>query len=227
LNKIKNIAIIPARGGSKRLPKKNIIPLNGKPLIQYSIEFALNNKDILDTIIVSTDSREIKSIASQSGIEIIDRPEHFSTDTTPTVAVLKHALNYLPETYNNVFLLQPTNPLRPQNLLIDAYNTFLKTDVDSLMTVTRNHQKFGKIINDRFNPFNYKMGQRSQDLEPLYVENGLLYITTADLILKGEILGERNYPFIVNHSYASVDIDSQLDLDWASFLMNKNETNEY
>jgi N-acylneuraminate cytidylyltransferase len=79
-------------------------------------------------------------------------------------------------------LLQPTNPLRPENLLREAYQVYDENCYDSLFTVTRNNQKFGKIKNNKFVPFNYEIGQRSQDLEPIFFENGLLYITNSKSI---------------------------------------------
>ncbi len=78
--------------------------------------------------------------------------------------------------------------MRPKDLLTDAFQVFKENECDSLFTVSRNHQKFGKIENNEFKPFNYKIGQRSQDLEPLYFENGLLYITKAKHILNNEII---------------------------------------
>ena len=220
-----NIAIIPARGGSKRLPQKNVLPLLGKPLIEYSINFAKHNLDIIDRIIVTTDDVEIKKIALKNKIEVIDRPKEISGDNSTTVSALKHVLKTINMNSGNVILLQPTNPLRPETLLKEAYNQFIEQDFDSLMTVSRNSDKFGKIINQKFIPFNYKMGQRSQDLEPLYFENGLLYITKSSLILNDEILAENNSPFILDHPFAQVDIDSSRDFKLAEFIL-QNYSNE-
>ncbi len=223
MKKLKNIAIIPARGGSKRLPGKNLLPLNGKPLIEHTLEYVKDNMTIIDRIVVSTDDIEIKKVAQQNEIMVIDRPEALAGDLVPTVDVLKHVLEVVDEEFDTVFLFQVTNPLRPRHLLANAYDEFLDGNYDSLMTVTRNHQKFGKIVNDRFQPFNYILGQRSQDLEPLYFENGLLYITEASLILKGSILGNNNHPFIVNHAFANVDIDTAEDLNFASFIAEQEK----
>ena len=226
MNKPRNIVIIPARGGSKRLPNKNVLPLNGKSLIEYSIDFALDNSDIADDIYISTDDETIKDIAQKREIAIIDRPKHLAGDTISTVSVMKHVLESINiSSYDNIILLQPTNPLRPKDLLKDAFTMYQKEAFDSLMTVTRNHQKFGKIENNKFTPFNYRLGQRSQDLDPLYFENGLLYITKASLILDEQILGKNHCTFVVNHPFAQVDIDTQTDLKYAEFIMN-NYTNE-
>lgn len=218
------IAIIPARGGSKRLPGKNIKPLMGKTLLGYSIEYALNTQADEKTIVVSTDNIDIKKIALQYKVQVIDRPKELSGDLVPTLDVLKHAVSQFPN-HKWVVLLQPTNPLRPKNLLKDAFEILNKEKYDSLMTVTENRQKFGKIINGKFQPFNYTLGQRSQDMEPLYFENGLLYISKPEIILQGQLLGENPYPMIVNHPYAKVDIDTLEDFEYAEFILNnyKNE----
>ncbi|MBK0371239.1 acylneuraminate cytidylyltransferase family protein [Flavobacterium agrisoli] len=228
---MKTISIIPARGGSKRLPEKNIKLLGGIPLIVHSILYAQANKEIIDEVYVSTDDQKIKEIALQYGAKVMDRPEDISGDFEPTVSAVKHTLEQITDEVENVVLLQPTNPLRPENLMKEAFQEFIKNNCDSLFTVTRNHQKFGKIIADKYIPFNYEIGQRSQDLEPLYFENGLLYITKASLILPldcarsdSKIISENAYPFDVNHVFANVDIDTQEDFDYAEYLYKKLQT---
>jgi N-acylneuraminate cytidylyltransferase len=218
---MKTIAIIPARGGSKRLPNKNILSLDGIPLIAHSILYARKNSAIIDEIYVSTDDETIKNIALQFGAKVIDRPENISGDLEPTVSALKHVLETIDFEIENVVLLQATNPLRPENLLKDAFAVFQKQNCESLFTVSKNYQKFGKIANNKFHPFNYKIGQRSQDLEPLYFENGLLYITKKEQILNDIIISENAFPFEVNHIFATVDIDTQEDLDYAEYLISK------
>ncbi len=216
----KTIAIIPARGGSKRFPNKNVTLLGGIPLLVHSINYAKANK--INRIIVTTDDTAIKKIAIKNGAEVVDRPKGISGDNATTVSALKHVLENVKEVFENVILLQPTNPLRPKNLLKDALKKYEEGNYDSLMTVSRNHQKFGKIIDNKFEPFNYKIGQRSQDLEPLYYENGLLYITKTSLILEDKILGENNCPFIVNHPFTKVDIDTQEDFEYAEYLLSRH-----
>ncbi len=216
----KTIAIIPARGGSKRLPNKNVTLLGGVPLLVHSINYAKANK--INKIIVTTDDTDIKKIAIKNGVEVVDRPKEISGDNATTVSALKHVLENVKEVFENVILLQPTNPLRPKNLLKDALKKYEDGNYDSLMTVSRNHQKFGKIIDNKFEPFNYKIGQRSQDLEPLYYENGLLYITKTSLILEDKILGENNCSFIVNHPFTKVDIDTKEDFEYAEYLLSRH-----
>ena len=101
--------------------------------------------------------------------------------------------------------------------------SFEQSNSDSLFTVSQNYHKLGKINNDKFVPFNYKIGQRSQDLEALYFENGLLYITKAKTILDDKIITENAIPYVVNHIFANVDIDTQDDFDYAEYLLGKRE----
>lgn len=218
---MKTIAIIPARGGSKRLPNKNTLLLDGMPLLVHSILYAKKNAEIIDAIYVTTNDPEIKNLALKYGVKVIDRPDILSGDNEPTVTALMHVLETIVIPVENVILLQPTNPLRPIDLLKECYEAFQKNQVDSLFTVSRNHQKLGKINNNKFVPFNYEIGQRSQDLEPLFYENGLLYITKAKTIMDNKIISENAYPFLVNHVFASVDIDTQDDFDFAEYLLHK------
>ena len=217
----KNIAIIPARGGSKRLSNKNILILGEIPLVAHSIICALENSSIIDDVYVSTDNFKIKEIALRFGAKVIDRPDELSGDDQPSITAMQHVLNTIGDTVENVFLLQPTSPLRPKNLLEEAFQIYKDGNFDSLMTVTRNSDKFGKITNQKFVPFNYSFGQRSQDLEPIYAENGLLYITNANFVEKGIILAENNVPFIVDSPFSKIDIDTEEDFKYAQFLLQK------
>ena len=171
----KTIALLPARGGSKRIPNKNIKDFDGLPLIVHSINYARLHSDIIDDIYVSTDNQEIKDIAIKNGAKVIDRPKNISGDFEPMITTIQHLLTVV-DGVETIILLQPTSPLRPKTLLKKAYNTFMKSGCDSLITVSKTDKKLGKIIDDKYVPYTYKMGQRSQDIEPLYFENGLLYI---------------------------------------------------
>ncbi|GAA3779689.1 acylneuraminate cytidylyltransferase family protein [Flavobacterium ginsengiterrae] len=220
---MKTIAIIPARGGSKRLPKKNIKLLNGIPLIAHSILYAKANSSIIDEVYVSTDDQEIKDTALKYGAKVINRPARISGDLEPTVSALRNVLEQINNEIENVILLQPTNPLRPVDLLKEAFEIYTTKNLDSLFTVSKNHSKLGKIENNKFIPSNYKIGQRSQDLEPLYYENGLLYISKTKLIFEDKILSENAFPLKMNHIFATVDIDDQNDFDYADYLFSKKQ----
>ena len=216
----KTIAIIPARGNSKRLPGKNTKFLGGIPLLAHSIKYG-QQFSFIDEIYVTTDHLEIKNIALQFGAKVIDRPTEISGDFEPTVSALKHVLESISDEVENVILLQATNPLRPVNLLEEAFQIYLNSNSDSLFTVSRNYDKLGKIVNDTFVPFNYTIGQRSQDLEPLFFENGLLYISKASLIKNDVIVSENAKALEINHIFAKVDIDTLEDFEYAEYILNK------
>lgn len=217
---MRKIAVIPARGGSKRLPGKNIMPLGGIPLIAHSIRYALANPNIVDEVFVTSDDPAILGVAIQFGAKAIERPASISGDHEPTVTAIQHVLSL--EDADQVILLQPTNPLRQVNLLADAFEQYQKSARLSLFTVSESRHKLGRISDGNFVPFNYTPGQRSQDLEPLYFENGLLYISAADAIRNGQIITEDAVPFVVNHPFGGVDIDTQDDFDLAEWLLNKH-----
>ena len=219
---MKTIAIIPARGGSKRLHHKNLLSFGGVPLLVHSILYAKANSEIIKEIYVTTDDEDIKRVALEYGASVIDRPAYLSGDNEPTLTAMQHVLQTIKHPVEDVVLLQPTNPLREKCLLKEAYEIYALDDYDSLFTVSRNYHKLGRIENSKYLPYNYKVGQRSQDLEPLYFENGLLYITKARTILEGEIISEKGFPFIVDHPFGNIDIDTREDFEYAEFLYLKN-----
>lgn len=219
----KYITIIPARGGSKRFPGKNTHILNNSPLICHSIEYSLHNSCIEGTY-VSTDDDEIKSISKLAGADIIDRPKELAGDFATTASAMKHAVQHLMEkgvVFDFVVLLQATNPLRPKMLLKDALDIIEQGNNDSLFTVNKSEKKLGKIINGRFVPWNYKFGMRSQDMDPLFYENGLLYISSKELLLQEIIEGPKAYPLVVQHPFGGVDIDSVEDFHYAEYMINQ------
>lgn len=218
-DQMKNIAIIPARGGSKRLPGKNLLALGDIPLIAYSILYARSNPEIIGEVYVSTDDDQIKAVSINYGAKVIERPAAISGDQEPTVSALRHVLEQVGPV-DNVFLLQPTNPLRPAALLTDAFRIYLEKRCESLFTVSQSHKKLGRIVGDKFQPFNYTAGMRSQDMEPLYFENGLLYIVSQSVIRTNTIISEDAFPMIVEHPYADVDIDTESDFAYATYLYN-------
>ena len=219
----KYVTIIPARGGSKRFPGKNTHVLKGIPLICHSIDFSLKNSNISGTY-VTTDADDIKQISRVGGAEIIDRPAEFAGDHATTASAMKHAVQFLMDKgveFDYVVLLQATNPLRPKNLLNDAIEIIEKGGYSSLFTVSRSEKKLGKIIDGKFVPWNYTFGMRSQDMEPLFYENGLLYITSKELLLQEIIEGKDAYPMVVDHPYGEVDIDTVEDFHYAEYILNQ------
>lgn len=215
--------IIPARGGSKRFPGKNISLLGGLPLIAHTILYALDyfdNKHIW----VNTDDQEISDIASRYAVEITARPADLGSNTTPTSEVLFFQNNIFVE--NNIccdamILLQPTNPLRPKNLLGLAVAAFEKSGRKSLASFSSLNKKFGRINNDFFKPSNYLTGERMQDIEPSYFENGLIYITRVGAIQEKKVITEDVFPLVIDGIESFVDIDEKSDLLFAEFLLDQ------
>lgn len=225
MSKLNLKVIIPARKGSKRFPGKNKVLLNGKPLFQHSIDYAISEGILPENIWINSDDEEILELGSHFGIRAYSRNSRLADDFTPTVNVLEDQLNYFQEHRINcdaVVLLQVTNPLRPEGLVRKALQVFEQSSTSSLCTFSPLNKKFGTIKDSHFEPKNYSPGQRMQDIEPLYYENGLLYISSSKLILKEKkIIGDDVYPFVVDHVFANVDIDEPNDLLLAEFLSVK------
>jgi CMP-N-acetylneuraminic acid synthetase len=198
--------------------------LGNKPLIQYSIDFALRHFS-KDVVWVNTNDKEIIKYARLKGINTLLRPDDLALDLTPTVDVLKHQVSYFKEqniACDAIILLQPTNPFREDNLLKDAIKEFQESERNSLATFSITEKKLGKIEDGFFKPSNYFPGQRSQDLEKAYFENGLLYITKTESILGSKIITDDVYPFVCKNIESTVDIDCLEDFVYAESLLKLN-----
>lgn len=220
--------IIPARAKSKRLPGKNIKLLGDKPLIEYSIDYALSNFSKTSVWVNSDDYKVIK-IAKKKEIQTLFRPSHLALDDTPTVEVLKYHLDYFLEhkiKCDAIIILQPTNPFRDVMLLKNAVRIFRETKRNSLATFSKFQKKIGKVENELFKPFNYLPGQRSQDLDMLYFENGQLYIVNSISIKKDEIITDDVYPIIQDSIESTIDIDYLDDFLLAEAFL-KMKMNKY
>lgn len=219
------IAIIPARGGSKRLPGKNIKLFGGHPLIAYSIERALRSSRITK-VIVSTDDDKIASVSTQYGASVIMRPQALSSDTSTTTSALVHCLQHLQAegaAPKGIVTLQATNPLRDQGLIDHCVDLFEQNEtvLDSLITVSANKHKLGHLKDGFYEPATYTPEQRSQDIETLYFENGQLYITKPQVLLEEGIFGNRIYTYITEGLHTSVDIDTIEDFEFGEILLDK------
>jgi CMP-N-acetylneuraminic acid synthetase len=215
--------LIPARAGSKRLNRKNLIDFCGKPLISHTIEFALKTFS-KDRIWVNTDDQEIKTIAQEYGVQITDRPIILGTDTASTADVLAFQCNLFMNcsiSCDAVILLQATNPLRPDKMIEESIAAFEESKRGSLASFSKLNKKYGEIQNNFFNPKNYQPGQRMQDILPDYFENGLIYITKIEELIKGKVITENVFPFIYNGIESIVDIDLEEDLLIAEFIYSK------
>lgn len=213
--------LIPARGGSKRLPGKNLLLLAGMPLISHSIRYALSFKGLFNGVFVSTEDEKIAHVAIGAGAEVIKRPAEFAMDESTSASVANHALNFLPEGTQSIVLLQPTNPLRPVGMMEDLLDAYQVGSFDSVFTVSPLHKKAGYIQGNHFMPVNYQFGHRSQESEQLYYENGLAYVTSLDVVRQNKIIGDQHGTLVVDHIFGSVDIDTKDDFDYASYLIER------
>lgn len=222
------IAIIPARGGSKGLPGKNIKLLAGKPLIAYTIEAALKSQYV-DRVIVSTDSESIRDIAIQYGAEApFLRPDELSQDETPTEPVLKHCVEWLEENeayrVDIVLFLQLTDVFRKQYMIDDTVKKLLDDEsIDSVFVVTKTHKNFWRRIDGnlvRLAP-DIAYGPR-QKREPIFREDtGLACATRVEVIRQGKRIGENVDVVINDEELPYVDIHSELDLWLAEKIISE------
>ena len=221
------IAIIPARGGSKGLPGKNIKPLNGKPLIAYTIEEALKTKNIT-RVIVSTDDSEIAEVAKKYGAEIpFMRPKSLADDTAKSIDVYNYTIKRLEEEENSeineVIILQPTSPLRTSQHIDEAIELYFTKKADSVVSYCQEeHPVFWhKYINEegKFEDiFEEDYLKNRQELKPTYYPNGAIYILRKELLLSGNYYTNNSYVYIMDTDY-SVDIDTHEDFQYCEFLL--------
>ncbi|MCK9491397.1 MAG: acylneuraminate cytidylyltransferase family protein [Sulfurimonas sp.] len=223
----KVLAIIPARGGSKGLPRKNIIDLSGKPLIAWTIEASLNSKYITKTI-VSSDSDEILDIAIKCGSAILKRPDELAMDTSSSEVVIKHALKSIEENFDYVVLLQPTSPLRDANDINSAFEKLVSSEATALISVCEcdnkilkafkeNELRFIEGISNNQYPF-----MRRQDLPKIYMSNGAIYIIKVEEFLKNNsFFTDKTISFIMDE-IKSLDIDTKKDLEEVEKYINEN-----
>lgn len=179
--------IIPARGGSKSIPKKNIIPFLGNPLITYSIYQSVNSSAINHTY-VSTDHKHIAEISKNAGARIIDRPDELASDTASTEEVLLHGLKSIDSPDDIIVLIQCTSPLRRKEDIAEAVRLVNQKGYDSVLTCCKDHSFYWELQDDSAVPINYdpKKRKRRQDLEQRYQENGSIYV------MKREVLEEHH-----------------------------------
>lgn len=230
ISKKKVLAIIPARSGSKGIKDKNIISLNGKPLISYTIDAAKKSKYI-DDIVLSTDSQRIANVAIKYGAEVpFIRPEELATDRSKTIDVVLHAINYLGNEgrfFDTLILLQPTSPLRTKEDIDCALEEYVKNDYKSLASINqvKEHPILIRSINDNgelSSLLNENSTVRRQDLSVYYRINGSIYINSIDEINELTSFNDNIFPFIMDTSH-SIDIDDQIDLLNTKYYLEKNK----
>ncbi|MFN0719107.1 cytidylyltransferase domain-containing protein [Vibrio cyclitrophicus] len=227
LNGKRVIAIIPARGGSKRLPRKNILPLGGKPMIGWTIE-AVQNSAYVDDIFISTDDQEIVDVVSQFGLTVPElRPEELSTDTATTQSVLFYTLEKYAKEADIVVLLQPTSPFRSAKHIDEALESLVEKSAFSVVSVTpcEHPPQWSNML-----PSNGSMkgfirsgaNVRSQDLSDYYRLNGAIYVYDIKRLTIENTMEHKEDTFAyIMPNECSVDIDNKVDFNMAEFLLSR------
>lgn len=196
------VGLIPARGGSKGVPGKNIRSLGGRPLIEWSIASALAARTVT-VVVVSTDSSEIAAVSRSAGAEVpFMRPSHLASDAAPTLPVIIDALDRLVATYGHfdaVCLLQPTSPFRIPGLIDEAVNHLFDSRADSVVSVTAlptEHHPDWVLLRDDDGFMRWATGRseppsRRQDLSPAFHRDGSVYVTRTSVLRSGSLFGSR------------------------------------
>lgn len=226
------IAIIPARGGSKRLPGKNIKLLGGKPLIAWTIEAAIKS-NIFDHIFVSTDSEEIASVSRDYGAKVpFLRPAELSSDTATTNDVVTHLISWFEKEYSqevsNIAILQPTSPLRNAQHIQEAFKVMEMKRAKAVVSVCElEHpiQFCNQLGVDGSMDGFIELGdmKRTQDLDPIYRLNGAIYFLSREYANRlSELYSEGTYSYIMGLK-SSIDIDVDLDFKLAEFFITNGD----
>lgn len=230
---MKKLAVIPARGGSKGLPGKNFKLMNGKPLIAYTIQAALES-GVFDYVIVSTDSKEIAEIAKENGAMVpFMRPDELAGDAASSDAAIMHALRFMEEANGEeigyVCKLQPTSPLRTAEDIRGAFALLSEKNANSIVSVCECEHSplWTGVIADDLRIDNFMSKQLAvtnrQELQNYYRLNGAIYISKVESFKKNEcFFGENSIAYIMTREH-SVDIDDILDFKFAELLLNERE----
>lgn len=229
------MAIIPARGGSKGIKRKNMVLLKEKPLIQYTIDAAIGS-DLITRVTVNSDDSEIIAYAKEQGVEVVVRPEELAQDNTPMKAVINHQLELLREKEGYIpdiiVLLQPTSPLRTSRHIDEAMEKMLTSDGDALVSVVEEPHLYSPYsvmkLNEKghlefFLPEGQKFTSR-QEKPRFYARNGAAIYAVNTKVYQdtGSLYGTRCIPYEMKEE-ESVDIDCPLDLYLAECMMNYRE----
>jgi len=220
------LAIIPSRGGSKGVPRKNIREVAGKPLIAWTI-LESRKSQYIDRLIISTDDKEIADVAQQWGCEVpFLRPAHLALDDTPGVEPVIHAVESLPG-YDYVVLLQPTSPLRTVEDIDGCIELCVNKNADSCVSITETDKspywmftlndegKMSRLIDNNTNC------TRRQDLPPVYALNGAVYVAATKILAEKRSFIHADTVSFIMSKHNSVDIDTELDLTIADIFLKR------
>jgi CMP-N-acetylneuraminic acid synthetase len=220
------LAVIPARGGSKGVPRKNVRDLNGRPLIAYTIDQARAVSE-LDHFVVSTDDPEIKAISQRLGAAVVDRPAELATDTASTEVALLHALDTLADAavpgFDYVVVLEPTSPMRSAATIGGCIRQAIERGASSLMTVRETRENIGTLVDGCFRPLVPDAPRRRQARQPFYVESSTVYVARVDYLRRTRTLVARDWAAYVVPNEEAEDINTLADFIRVQCLMRQQE----
>jgi N-acylneuraminate cytidylyltransferase len=222
-----SIAIIPARGGSKGIPRKNLAPVLGVPLIAYSIRAARESQRFA-AVLVSTEDAEIARVAHGEGALVVERPPDLARDDSPTEPCILHALDWWKESQGSdpdwVALLQPTSPLRDSKDIQQAFTILATTGADSVLTVVEKKEFHWRAEGSVGVPlWDIRNRPRRQELQPDFVENGAIYITRSWVYRQSaNRLGEK-IALSVMPAERSIDVDEPFDLRLVEMILRQRK----
>ena len=223
---MKTISIIPARGGSRGIKRKNLRIISKKPLLYYTVTASLNARKV-DRTFVTTEDKEIALHAKKLGAEVIKRPKSLASNTAQLEPVMFHVLKtlYKKERYipDVLILLQNTSPLRNSNHIDKALNFFFRNNYDSLLSGYASHISLWEKKNNQVYPLNYnpKKRPRRQEMSNQFTENGAIYITTFKAFKKSKCRISGKIGMFVMSQKSSLEIDNEFELDLAQHVMNR------
>ena len=219
---LRTLAVIPARGGSKGIPGKNIRPLAGRPLLAYTIEQALVVPE-LDVTVVSTDDGEIADVALRFGGRVVERPAELAGDEAPTEWALIHALDHLEQISEEVFdlvvVLEPTSPFRRPETISRCIRELADSMANSLLTLEETYKNIGTRENGVFRPVIPGQPRRRQDRRPLFVESSTVYVCRVPHLRDTGWLVSDDWLSVVVGGNEAVDINELADFVLAESLM--------
>lgn len=235
-NKKNIVGVIPARGGSKGLPGKNIAILAGKPVLAYTIEAALKSK-VLDRVILTTNDKKIADIGKRYGAEVpFIRPAYLAKDATHTPPVIEHAVRFLEKDgykVDIVVTLQPTSPLRKPEHIREAVKKIMETNADSVISVCESYPPWWlmRFKGEKLVPFlkhdkDYLILEKQQLPFKAYKINGAVYVTKRDVLRKKGVIIAKNCNAVVMNEESSLDIDTAIDLKIIKTIIKERKKNK-
>lgn len=230
INNLRILAIVPARGGSKGIKDKNIKEIEGRPLIEYTIE-AAKRCEYIDEIVVSTDSEKIAKVAKKAGAKVpFLRPDELASDTARTIDVVLFTIEQLKligQEYDIVVLLQPTSPLRDEDDICGAIEKYVSCNMKSLVSVSEVSESpilMRQIVDETHMEklLNINSTIRRQDMAKYYMVNGSIYINKIEELNSDTSLNDNVIPYVMDRSH-SVDIDDYVDIEVMKYYVNNRK----